>query len=70
MTHIICHPCAVVIENDDTSHINPDALPVIEEAINEMGWVTQTDQEEGRMFTCDCCANRTYGTSYTYEGAA
>lgn len=70
MTYTICHTCAVVIDNDDTSHIDPADLPAIEEAIDEMGWVAQTDQEEGRMFTRDCCANRTYGTAYTYEAAA
>lgn len=55
----VCRSCAVVVANDDTSHIlSPDDLHVIEATLEAVGWVAVGDPVDGyiRCYLCgwDC----------------
>ena len=63
----VCHNCAVVLENADTSHIPSADLDTVTSAVEDMGRVVCTDIESGLSFECDCCHAPTAGSAYIYE---
>lgn len=51
----VCRSCAVVVANDDLSHIDPDDLHVIEATMEAVGWVAVGPPVDGyiRCYLCD-----------------
>lgn len=50
----ICHSCAVVVANDDTSHIDPEDLDVIEATMEAVGRVAVGAPVDGYI-RCGLC---------------
>ena len=67
-TYMVCQSCAVLISNCDGSHIDPNQLPILLQAVKDLGLVFPVEVEEGQMFSCDCCGSRIYGEAHYYEG--
>lgn len=65
--YTVCHNCAVVLENADTSHIPSADLDSVTSAVEDMGRVVCSDIESGLSFECDCCHASTVGSAYIYE---
>lgn len=56
MEYILCHPCALVFVNNDSSHLTSEEEVVVNDFAKKVGILVHVDhEEETDCFECECC---------------